>query len=147
MFFIPIRYQYTRYPFSVKATRISIFYGFISSGACCLLHVIFWACVVMALLQGIGLPESASVIIALVTGVVPVYLAKKSNITGQQKAEHRAMADLLALRDTDPEAYKEYAAIFWQELHRYQSAYGYQTPYGPGTAPRCPAQSVLLPSS
>ena len=145
MFFIPIRYQYTRYPFSVKATRISIFYGFISSGACCLLHVIFWACVVMALLQGIGLPESASVIIALVTGVVPVYLAKKSNITGQQKAEHRAMADLLALRDTDPEAFKEYSAKFWQELHRYQSTYGYHTPYGPSTPPRQNTQGYQAP--
>lgn len=135
------KYTYTNYPFSPKATARSKQLGLATCPTFCVVVTIVFFLIFFAGIDALDI----GLIIMAVASVASVFLGKFIRSKLAVKVENIAMADLLALRDTDPEAYKAYSAMFWQELHRYQSTYGYQTPYGPSTPPRQNAQGYQAP--
>ena len=127
---IPIRFSYTykNYPFSPKATMKSKQLGIFTCGAMCFVYGLFWAMIVDGILMGIGIPSGVSIILSLVSLVGLVALIRRIKHNGALKVEQMAMADLLSLRHTDPAAFAQYAAVFKEELNRYQTPYQYQAP-------------------
>lgn len=128
---IPVRFNYTykKYPFSPKATKRSMQLGILTCGAMCFVYGLFWAMIVDGILMGIGIPGGVSIILSLISLVGLVVLIRRIKRNGNQKVERIAMADLMALQNTDPAAFAQYAAVFAQELSRHQAAYQYQAPY------------------
>jgi len=128
---VPVRFNYTykNYPFSPKATKRSMQLGILTCGAMCFVYGLFWAMIVFGILNGIGIGNEASIILAFISLIGMVVLKNRIKQNVEQKIERMAMADLMALRNTDPAAFAQYAAVFAQELSRYQAAYQYQAPY------------------
>lgn len=129
---IPVRFSYTykKYPFSPKATKRSMQLGILTCGAMCLVYGLFWVAIVNRILILIGIDMgNAAIILSLISLVGLVVLIRCIKRNGAQKVERMAMADLMALQNTDPAAFAQYAAVFAQELSRYQAAYQYQAPY------------------
>lgn len=127
---IPIyfRYTYKNYPFSTKATTRSKQLGILTCGAMCVAYGFFWAMIVNGILMGIGIPDEISIILSLISLVGMVLLRNRIKKNMEIKIERMAMAELTALQTTDPIAYVQYAAMFAEELTRYQQSYQYQTP-------------------
>lgn len=128
---IPVRFSYTykKYPFSPKATKRSMQLGILTCGAMCLVYGLFWAMIVFGILTGIGIGDNASIILSFISLIGMVVLRNRIRQNLDTKIERMAMADLMALQNTDPAAFAQYAAVFAQELARYQASYQYQAPY------------------
>lgn len=127
---IPVRFSYTykKYPFSPKATKRSMQLGILTCGAMCLVYGLFWAMIVFGILTGIGIGDNASIILSFISLIGMVVLRNRIRQNLDAKIERMAMADLMVLQNTDPAAFAQYAAVFAQELARYQAAYQYQAP-------------------
>ena len=128
---IPVRFNYTykKYPFSPKATKRSMQLGILTCGAMCLVYGLFWAMIVFGILTGIGIGDNASIILSFISLIGMVVLRNRIRQNLDTKIMQIAMADLMALQNTDPAAFAQYAAVFAQELSRHQAAYQYQAPY------------------
>lgn len=127
---IPVRFSYTykKYPFSPKATKRSYQLGILTCGGMCFVYGIFWVMIVDAILVGIGISNDVAIIPSLISLIGMVVLRNRIRRNLDAKITQMAMADLMALQNTDPAAFAQYAAVFAQELARYQAAYRYQAP-------------------
>ncbi len=135
---IPVRFSYTykKYPFSPKATKRSMQLGILTCGAMCLVYGLFWAMIVFGILTGIGIGDNASIILSFISLIGMVVLRNRIRQNLDAKIERMAMADLMALQNTDPATFAQYAAVFAQELARYQASYQHQAPYQHQASPQ-----------
>ena len=127
---IPIffRYTYKNYPFSPRATTKSKQLGICTCTAMCLVYGLFWVMIVFAILTGIGIGDDASMVLSLLSLIGMVVLIRRIKQNSAAKIEQLAMTELLALQNTNPAAFAQYAAAFAAELARYQTPYSYQAP-------------------
>ena len=107
---IPVSYTYRNFPFSKKATRMSQQLGILTNWAACMVDGLFWCMAVDGLLCAVGFDGDAGMVLSLVSLVGLAALIRAIKRSVNAKINEAALSDLIALRETDPEAFMRSAA-------------------------------------
>ena len=120
------KYTFTTYPFAPDCTRRSKILGFATCPASCFLLTFI---IGMILCPG-AIDSGVGAVIILAAAILARFPGKAIWEKLSKNISRQAMPSLLALEQTDPEAFRVYAELFKEELEDYRRSCSYQAPSG-----------------
>lgn len=108
MFYVNINWK--SYPFSQRATNLSRTMNYMTSWPFAFVAGLMWISIVDALLVLFGMPSDPALSAAVVSVIALIPLWRMLRAALARRIDKIALADLMALRDTNPPLFEQLAA-------------------------------------